>query len=120
MKELASTWAQKRDHVLEIGGGTCSCAESSRIHQATLAGKESEAEDAATDLEAPRGDVLVRHTVTGEVEDRPEENCGESGVAGSAGRCAGRDMKRNDHDRFVASAQRPAQDPSCSPAVAGP
>ena len=59
VKKLVSASAQKRDDVLKIRGGTRSCAESRRIQQATLAGKESEAEDAATDLEAPRADVLV-------------------------------------------------------------
>lgn len=59
VKHLVSAQAQKRDDVLEIGGGTRRCAESRRIQQATPAGKESEAEDAATDLEAARTDVPV-------------------------------------------------------------
>ena len=71
VKQLASTWTQKGDNVLKIRGRAGRCSQSRRIERAALAGEEDEAEEAATDLEAARIDVLVWQTIAREVEDRP-------------------------------------------------
>jgi hypothetical protein len=71
VKQLASTWTQKGDDVLKIRRRAGGCSQSRRIERAALAGEEDEAEEAATDLEAARTDVLVWQTIAREVEDRP-------------------------------------------------
>ncbi|MFL5918979.1 MAG: hypothetical protein ACJ74X_09670 [Gaiellaceae bacterium] len=52
MKQLLSAWAQKRYDVLEIRGGARCCSERRRIQRAALAREETEADEAAADLEA--------------------------------------------------------------------
>ena len=71
VKQLASTWTQKGDDVLKIRRRAGGCSQSRRIERAALAGEEDEAEEAASDLEAARIDVLVWQTIAREVEDRP-------------------------------------------------
>jgi hypothetical protein len=74
VKELGSVWAQKWHDVLEIRRGARRCSESCRIKEAASAGDESEADEAAADLEAARADVLVWQTIAQEMEDRSEED----------------------------------------------
>ena len=71
VKQLASTWTQKGDDVLKIRRRAGGCSQSRRIERAALPGEEDEAEEAASDLEAARTDVLVWQTIAREVEDRP-------------------------------------------------
>jgi len=97
VKQLVSTWAQKRYDVLKIRGGARRCSESRRIERAAFAGEEDEADEAASDLEAPRADVLVWQSIAGEVEDRPQEDRREPGPARGTGCGARRDMERNNH-----------------------
>ena len=97
VKQLVSTWAQKRYDVLKIRGGARRCSESRRIERAAFAGEEDEADEAASDLEAPRADVLVWQSIAGEVEDRPQEDRREPGPARGTGCGAHRDMERNNH-----------------------
>ena len=96
MKELAPVRAEKREYVLEIGGGARYSSQSCGIQRTASAGEEGQAEETARDLEPARADVPVRQTIAGEMEDRPQENGGESGAAGSTGCCASRDMERDD------------------------
>ena len=69
VKHLLAAEAQKRNDVLEIGGGARNCAKSRRIQHATRSGEESKAEDAATDLEAARANVPVGQSIADEVKD---------------------------------------------------
>lgn len=42
-------------------------------------------------------DVFMRQAIAREVEDRPEQQSGESRLAGNAGGSAGSHMERDDH-----------------------
>jgi len=97
MKELVPAWAHARNDVLEIRRRARCGSESRRIEQAAFASEEGEAEEAATDLEAARADVLVWQTIAREVEDRPQENRFDSRPARGTGCGACRDVERNDH-----------------------
>jgi hypothetical protein len=97
VKQLVSAWAQKRYDMLKIRGGARRCSESRRIQRAACAGEEDEADEAATDLEAARPDVLVWQTIAREVEDRSEEDRREPGPTRGTGCGARRHVERNDH-----------------------
>lgn len=97
VKQLASVWAQKRHDVLEIRCRARRCSESRRIQRAACAGEEDEAEEAATDLEAARADVLMWQTIASEMKNRSEQNRGEPGAAHGTGCGTRRDMQRNNH-----------------------
>jgi hypothetical protein len=70
VEDLPSARPQERENVLEVRGGACGGAKRRRIERASPRGEKEEAGETAADLEATRGDVLVRHAVTREVEDR--------------------------------------------------
>jgi hypothetical protein len=70
VEELSSARAQEREDVLEVGGGARRGAKCRWIERASSRGEKEEAGETAGDLEATQGDVLVRHAVTREVEDR--------------------------------------------------
>jgi hypothetical protein len=97
VKQLASVWAQKRKDVLEIRCRARRGSEGRRVQRAASAGEESEANKAATDLEATRADVLVWETIAGEMEDGSEEDRSEPGPARCTGCGTRRDMERNNH-----------------------
>lgn len=97
VKELASARTQKWDDVLEIGCGACRGPESRRIERSAPGGKEGETKKAARDLEAARVDVSVRQTVAREVEDRPDNEGGDSRAGRGAGGRARGDVERNNH-----------------------
>jgi hypothetical protein len=101
VKELAPTWAQEREHVLEIGRGAGQRSERARIQRAARHHEERETGSAAGDLEAARMDVLVWDAITGEVKDRPQEQraqpCSARRTSGGA-RC---NVKRDDHRSSV-------------------
>jgi len=73
VKDLPSPGTQEREDVLEVGGGTRGPAERCRVEWASPRSEEEHSRDAATDLEAPRAEVLVGNAVAGEVEHRPQE-----------------------------------------------
>src|SRR5439155_19550997 len=58
VEELATAWAQPRQHVLEVRRGTRRGAERRRIERTPARGKEDEARETAADLETARADVL--------------------------------------------------------------
>ena len=96
MKELPATRAQKREDVLEIGGGARRSSERRRIERASPRGEDKDPSHAACDLEAARAEVLVRQAVAREVEDRPQKERRRSGPARRAGGSARGDVKRDD------------------------
>ena len=63
VEDLPSARAQERKNVLEVRGGACRGAKRRRIERASPRGEKEEAGEAAPDLEATRGDVLVRQAV---------------------------------------------------------
>ena len=97
VKELPSARAQEREDVLEVRGGTRRSAERRRIEWASPRGEEKDARDAAADLEPTRVKVLVRNAVTGDVENRPQQECCEPRAAGGPGRSSCRNVEGNDH-----------------------
>jgi len=98
MKELPATRAQKREDVLEIGGGARRSSERRRIERASPRGEDKDPSHAACDLEAARAEVLVRQAVAREVEDRPQKERRRSGPARRAGGSARGHVKRDDDD----------------------
>ena len=96
MKELPATRAQKREDVLEIGGGARRSSERRRIERASPRGEDKDPSHAACDLEAARAEVLVRQAVAREVEDRPQKERRRSGPARRAGGSARGHVKRDD------------------------
>jgi hypothetical protein len=97
VKQLVSVWAQARNDVLEIRRRARYSPESRRIQQAASAGEEDEADQAATDLEAARTDVLVWQTIAREMQNRPQEDGSKPGPASGTGCGARSNMKRNNH-----------------------
>jgi hypothetical protein len=63
--------AQEREDVLEVRGGARRGTKRRRIERASPRSEEEDAGETAADLEATRADVLMRHAVAREVEDRP-------------------------------------------------
>jgi hypothetical protein len=106
VEELPPARAQEREDMLEVGGGARRGTNRRRVERASPHGEEEETHDAAADLEATRPNVLVRHAVAREVEDRPEEEGRESRSAGGPGRGSGRHVQRDNHGCFLADARR--------------
>jgi hypothetical protein len=100
MKELPSSWAEEREDVLEVRGGTRRATKRRRIEWPSPRGEEKDPRDTAADLEAMRAEVLMRQAVAREVEYRPQEERRDSRPAHSAGGGACRHMERNDHGRL--------------------
>ena len=52
VKQLATVWTQKREDVLEVGGGAGHCSDGRGIQRPTFADEEEEADESTADLEA--------------------------------------------------------------------
>ena len=63
--------------MLEVGRRRGDRSDRRGIERPTHEGQCKDAGDSAADLESPRVDVLVRHTITVEVQDRAECRGGE-------------------------------------------
>jgi hypothetical protein len=70
VEERSSARAQEWEDVFEVRGGARCGAKCRWIERASSRGEKEEACETAGDLEATRGDVLVRQAVTRQVEDR--------------------------------------------------
>jgi hypothetical protein len=90
--------------VLEVGHRGGSTAENRGIEQAAPSGEQAEREDAATDLEAPVGDVLVRHAIARDVQRRTEQKRERARTHNGSHRRPRRDMQRDDHRPIIAHA----------------
>jgi hypothetical protein len=97
VEEFASTRAQEREDVLEVGRGARCSAKCRRVERAASGSEEENAPDAAADLEPTRVKVAVRNAIAGDVENRPQKECCEPRAAGGAGRSACRNVEGNDH-----------------------
>ena len=75
VEELAAVWTQPRQDVLEIGRGGRGGPERGWIERPAAEREQSQTEQAASDLEATVGDVLVRHPITGEMQRRTQRQC---------------------------------------------
>ena len=76
-EELAPSRPRKPDGVLEIRRRRRHGADRGRIERAAHQGQGESAQDAAAHLEAERVDVFVRHAVSEEMQDRPEDCRGD-------------------------------------------
>src|SRR5436309_2921936 len=84
VEDLLPAHTQPRDDVLEVGHRRGSAAEHCGIERAAPGGEQAERGEAAADLEAAVGNVLVRHPVAGDVERRPEEQRKRPGADGGS------------------------------------
>jgi hypothetical protein len=96
VEELAPARTRQPQDVLDVRQRGGERAESRGIEGAAPCDEKTQADEPASDLEAPRRDVPVRDPVAREVEKRPEQERRPSGTRGSAGQSAGRDVKRSD------------------------
>jgi len=97
MKELPSTWTHEWKDVLEIRSRTGGTAQRRRVEDAPPRGEENEGSEPATDLDGSGMDVLVRHAIAREVQQRPDEERRSARPAGRAGGGSRRNMERDDH-----------------------
>jgi hypothetical protein len=107
VEELLPTGPQPRNEMLEIGHRRRRAAEHRGVGDAAARREQGERDEAAADLEAPVGDVLVRYAIAGDVQDRPEQQREPPRTDERTNRAAGRDMERDDHrldDRVCSSA----------------
>lgn len=100
VKELLSARAQRREDVLEVRCRGRNPPEGGRIDRATSRGEERDGGDAAHDLEAATGDVLVRDMVCCDMQDGPQEQRKHARVGCRPSRGAGCDMQADDHTRW--------------------
>ena len=83
--------------MLEVGRGARRSAKGRGIERASPRGEESDARQAAPDLEPTRAEVSVRNAVARDVKNRPQKECCEPRAAGGASRGACRHVEGNDH-----------------------
>src|SRR4051794_36735298 len=70
VEDLPPAWPERREDVLEIGCRRRKAAEGRRVERAAPRRQKAEAGDAARDLEAAAGDVLMRDPVAQQVGRR--------------------------------------------------
>ena len=99
VKELPPTRPQPGHDMFEVRRGSRRAAEHGRIEQAATRSEQRKRGEAAADLEAQVVDVVVRDTVARDVNERSEQQSKRAGARERAGRGAGRDVKRDDHER---------------------
>jgi hypothetical protein len=95
-KELAParTWPTKE--VLEVWRRSSERAGHRRIERSTQRSEEQDCSDARADLEAPVGDVTVRHPIAEEVEKQSEWQRAEPRTDEHAAGSTGRNVKGDD------------------------
>lgn len=101
-EELLPPEAEEGQEVLEVGRRRCEGPRDRGIARPAHGGDDGEAGEPASDLEAPRMEVVVRHPVAGVMEERPE---GERRPVRAGERPrgrAGRHVERDDHGHILA------------------
>jgi len=76
-KELTPAWTRELKDVLEVRRRSGERAADRRIERSPHRSEEQHCGDARADLEAAVVDVLVRHTISCEVEQQPERQRAE-------------------------------------------
>jgi hypothetical protein len=84
--------------VLEIGHRGRGASHHRRIEEPSPRREKPERDKPASDLEAPIGNVLVRHLVTRKVKHRADRESEDTRAEQRPGRPACRHVERNDHD----------------------
>ena len=98
VEELAAVRTQLREDVFEVRRGGGAGSERGWVERATTEGEQRQTEEAAADLEATIGDVLVRHPITGQMQRRTEGEGSEPRACQRTQRSTGCDMERDDHE----------------------
>jgi len=101
MKDLLPARTEPRKEVLEVGQRRRGAAEHCRIEGATPRREQPERDEAAADLEAPVGNILVRDAITCHVEGWAQEHREPTRADDGSHRRAGGDVQRNDHQRIM-------------------
>jgi hypothetical protein len=73
VEEQLAARAKPRQQVLEIRHGCRGTPHHCGVERPAPCGEQAQREEPGADLEAPVGDVLVRHLVSGDVEQRSDE-----------------------------------------------
>jgi hypothetical protein len=97
VEELPPARPEARQDVLEIRGRRGRTTEHGRIEHAPTRRKQSERSEPAAHLEAEVVDVVVRDTVTRQVDERAEEQRQRPRACERTGGRARGDMERDDH-----------------------
>jgi hypothetical protein len=98
-KELSTAGSREADDVLEIRSSRGDRYDRRRVERPADDGKCEDAERAARHLEPPRGDVLVRHAVAEEVQDRPRDDGAHARAGERTAERTGGHVHRDDHNR---------------------
>jgi len=93
--------------VLEIGRGCRDCAEGPGVQRTAGRREEADARRPARDLESSARDVLVRDTISEQVQERPDQQGASTRTGEDARRRSARDVERDDHLRSGERAERP-------------
>jgi len=104
MEDLFSAYSEPRHEVLEVGYRRRGGAEHGRIKKASPNGEKREGSKSAADLEAPVGNVLVRHAIAGDVQRRAEEQRERTRADNGSHRSACSHVHRDDHPPIIAYA----------------
>jgi hypothetical protein len=105
VEELAPVRTQPREHVLEIGCRGRAGRERGWIERPTTEREQHQCAYAASNLKRMLGNVLVRDSITGKMQRRPERQCSRPRSCQCTEERTGRDMKRHDHRRSVVSGE---------------
>jgi hypothetical protein len=103
MEDLLPTHTEPRNEVLEVGHRRCCSAEHGGIEESAPSGEQSEGDEAAADLEAPIGNVLVRDAITGDVQRGAQEQREPPRADNGSHRRARGYVQRDDHTQIIAS-----------------
>ncbi len=106
MEDLLPAQPEPRHDVLEVGHRRRCAAEHGGIERAAPRGEQPERRETGADLEAPVGDVLVRHTVAGDVQRRAEQQRERARADDGSQRRPRGHVQRDDHrldDRLCSS-----------------
>ena len=103
VKDLLAAHAKPRHDVLEIGHRSGCTAHHGGIERAAPRCEQRKRDETAADLEAPVGDVLVRHAIAREVQRRAEQQRERPRANDSSQRRARRHVQRDDHTPIIAS-----------------
>ena len=107
VEDLLAAHAEPRHDVLQVWHRRGCAAEHGGIERATPRGEQCKRDEAAADLEAPIGDVIVRYAVAGDVQRRAQQQRERPRADDGSQRRTSRDVKRNDHAPIIAYGPRP-------------
>src|SRR3954452_25056504 len=102
MEDHLPAHPEPRQDVLEVGHRRAGATDHRGVERAAPRSEQRERGETAADLEAPVGNVLVRHPVAGDVQRGPEDERKRPGPDDGSQRRARPDVQRHDHDPIMA------------------